>query len=136
MQAARHEALSLISLANKFAKKLQQWNKMKLLSFAKFHWNTIQKTMNIFVLLNLTIVQLGPYDRLFILKVQLGPYSRLVTISREYYNSENSINGSAESVEHSIDRKENYLGLEMLMCYFVSLASLLQKLPLEQSSRA
>jgi len=44
-------------------------------------------------------------------------------------NSENSANGSAESVEHSIDCKENYLGLEMLMCSFVSLASLLQKLP-------
>ena len=35
-----------------------------------------------------------------------------------------------ESVEHSIDCKENYLGLEMPMCSFVSLASLIQKLPL------
>ena len=48
-------------------------------------------------------------------------------------NSENSANGSAESVEHSIDCKENYLGLEMPMCSFVSLASLLQKLPLNKS---
>jgi len=45
----------------------------------------------------------------------------------------NSANGSAESVEHSIDCKENYLGLEMLMCSFVSLASLLQKLPLNKA---
>jgi len=36
-------------------------------------------------------------------------------------------------VEHSIDCKENYLGLEMPMCSFVSLASLLQKLPLNKS---
>jgi len=48
-------------------------------------------------------------------------------------NSENSDIGSAESVEHSIDCKENYLGLEMSMCSFVSLASLLQKLPLNKS---
>ena len=48
-------------------------------------------------------------------------------------NSENSTNGSAESVEHSIDCKENYLGLEMPMCSFVSLASLLQKLRLNKS---
>jgi len=48
-------------------------------------------------------------------------------------NSENSANGSAESVEHSIDCKENYLGLEMPMCSFVSLASLLQKLPLNKA---
>jgi len=48
-------------------------------------------------------------------------------------NSENSANGSAESVEHSIDCK-NYLGLEMPMCSFVSLASLLQKLPLNKAS--
>jgi len=48
-------------------------------------------------------------------------------------NSENSANGSAESVEHSIDCKENYLGLEMPMCSFVSLTSLLQKLPLNKA---
>ena len=48
-------------------------------------------------------------------------------------NSENSGNGSAESVEHSIDCKENYLGLEMPMCSFVSLPALLQKLPLNKS---
>jgi len=36
-------------------------------------------------------------------------------------------------VEHSIDCKENYLGLEMPMCSFVSLAALLQKLPLNKS---
>jgi len=35
-------------------------------------------------------------------------------------------------VEHSIDCK-NYLGLEMPMCSFVSLASLLQKLPLNKA---
>ena len=48
-------------------------------------------------------------------------------------NSENSANGSADSVEHSIDCKENYLVLEMPMCCFVSLASLLQKLPLNKA---
>jgi len=45
----------------------------------------------------------------------------------------NSANGSAESVEHSIDCKENYLGLEMPMCSFVSLASLIQKLPFDKA---
>ena len=40
--------------------------------------------------------------------------------------------GLLESVEHSIDCKENYLRLEMPMCSFVSLASLLQKLPLNK----
>ena len=48
-------------------------------------------------------------------------------------NSENSANGSAESVEHCIDCKENYLGLEMPLCSFFSLASLLQKLPLNKA---
>jgi len=48
-------------------------------------------------------------------------------------DSENSANGSAESVEHSIDCKENYLGLEMPMCSFVSLATPLQKLPLNKT---
>jgi len=48
--------------------------------------------------------------------------------------SENSANGSAESLEHSIDCKENYLGLEMPMRSFVSLASLLQKLPLNKAA--
>jgi len=50
-------------------------------------------------------------------------------------NSENSANGSAESVEHSIDCKENYMGLEMPMCSFVSSTSLLQKLPLNKAPR-
>ena len=48
-------------------------------------------------------------------------------------NSENSANGSAGSVEHSIDCKENYLGLEMPMCSFVSLTSLLPKLSLNKA---
>jgi len=48
-------------------------------------------------------------------------------------NSEISANGSAESVEHSIDCKENYLGLEMPMCSFVSLTSLLEKLRLNKA---
>jgi len=48
-------------------------------------------------------------------------------------NSENSANGSAESVEHSTDCKQNYLGLEMPVCSFVSLAALLQKLPLNKA---
>jgi len=47
-------------------------------------------------------------------------------------NSESSANESAESVDNSIDCK-NYLGLEMPMCSFVSLASLLQKLPLNKA---
>ena len=50
-------------------------------------------------------------------------------------NSENSANGSAESVEHSIDSKENYMGLEILGCSFVSLTSLLQRLPLNKAPR-
>jgi len=33
--------------------------------------------------------------------------------SKEILNFENSSNGSAESVEHSIDCKENYVDLEM-----------------------
>jgi len=36
-------------------------------------------------------------------------------------------------VEHIIDCEENYLGLEMPMYSFVSLASLLQKLPLNKA---
>jgi len=63
--------------------------------------------------------------------------SEIVKMWKDYFkgilNSENSDNGSAESVEHSIDCKENYLGLKMPMCSFVSLASLLQKLPLNKS---
>ena len=62
---------------------------------------------------------------------------RFVKTWKDYFkrilNSENSSNGSAESVEHSIDNKENYLGLEMSMCSFFSLASLIQKLPLNKS---
>ena len=49
-------------------------------------------------------------------------------------NFENSVNGSAESVEHCIDCKENYMSLEMPMCSFVSLTSLLQKLPLNKAA--
>jgi len=48
-------------------------------------------------------------------------------------NSENSANESVESVEHSIDCNENYLGLEIPMCSVVSLISLLQKLPLDKA---
>ena len=62
--------------------------------------------------------------------------SEIVKIWKDYFkgilNSENSANGSEESVEHSIDCK-NYLGLKMPMCSFVSLASLLQKLPLNKA---
>jgi len=62
--------------------------------------------------------------------------SEIVKMWKDYFkgilSSENSGNGSAESVEHSIDCKENYLGLEMPMCSFVSLAALLQKLPLNK----
>ena len=36
-------------------------------------------------------------------------------------------------MEHSINCKENYLGLEMPMCSFVSLASLLQEMPLNKA---
>jgi len=63
--------------------------------------------------------------------------SEIVKMWKDYFkgilNSENSGNGSAESVEHSIDCKKNYLGLEMPMCSFVSLASLLQKRPLNKA---
>ena len=63
--------------------------------------------------------------------------SEIVKMWKDYFkgilNSENSANGSAESVEHSIDCKENYLGLEMPICSFVSLASLFQKLPLNKA---
>ena len=63
--------------------------------------------------------------------------SEIVKMWKDYFkgklNSESSANESAESVDHSIDCKENYLGLEMAMCYFVSLASLLQKLPLNRA---
>jgi len=52
--------------------------------------------------------------------------SEIVKMWKDYFkgilNSENSANGSAESVEHSTECKENYLGLEMPMCSFVSLA--------------
>jgi len=63
--------------------------------------------------------------------------SEIVKMWKDYFqgilNSAYSANGSAESVEHSIDCKENYLGLEISMCSFVSLASLLQKLPLKNA---
>ena len=54
-------------------------------------------------------------------------------------NSESSANESAESVDRSINCKENYLGLEMAMCCsFVSLVLGItsSKAALEQSSRA
>jgi len=41
--------------------------------------------------------------------------------SMEILHSESYDNQSAEFVEHSIDCKENYLGLEMPMCSVVSL---------------
>jgi len=47
---------------------------------------------------------------------------RLLKCGKGILNSEKSANGSAESVEYNIYRKENYLGLEMPMCSFVSLA--------------
>jgi len=64
--------------------------------------------------------------------------SEIVKMWKDYFkgilNSENFANGSAESVEHSTDCKENYMGLEMpTLCSFVSLASLLQKLPLNKA---
>jgi len=63
--------------------------------------------------------------------------SEIIKMWKDYFkgilNSGNSANRSAESVEHSIDCKEVYLGLEMPMCSFVSLAALLQKLPLNKS---
>ena len=63
--------------------------------------------------------------------------SEIVKMWKAYFegilNSESSANESAESVDHSIDCKENYLGLEMARCSFVSLASLLQKLPLNKA---
>ena len=62
--------------------------------------------------------------------------SEIVKMWKDYFkgivNSESSANESAESVDHSIDCKENYLGFEMHMCSIVSLASLLQKLPLNK----
>ena len=60
--------------------------------------------------------------------------SEVVKMWKDYFKGIlNSANESAESVEHSIDCKENYLGLEMPMCSFVSLTSLLQKLPLNKA---
>ena len=44
--------------------------------------------------------------------------SEIVKMWKDYFkgilNSENSANGSVESVEHSIDCKENYLGLSTM----------------------
>jgi len=60
--------------------------------------------------------------------------SEIVKMWKDYFKGIlNSENGFAESVEHRIDCKENYLGIEMPMCSFVSLASLLQKLPLNKT---
>jgi len=63
--------------------------------------------------------------------------SEIVKMWKDYFkwilNSENSANECAESVEHSTDCKENYMGHEMSMCSVVSLTSLLQKLPLNKA---
>jgi len=63
--------------------------------------------------------------------------SDIIKMCKDYFkgilNSENSANESAESVEHSRDCKENYLSLELPMCSFVSLRSLLQKLSLNKA---
>jgi len=62
---------------------------------------------------------------------------QIVKIWKHYFkgilNSENSASESAEFVEHSIARKENYLDPEMPMRSFVLLTSLLQKLPLNKA---
>ena len=61
--------------------------------------------------------------------------SEIVEMWKDYFkgilNSENSANGSAESVEHSIDCEENYLGV-----FFCLLGITSSKAALEQSSRA
>ena len=45
--------------------------------------------------------------------------SEIVKMWKDYFKGIlNSANGSAESVEHSIDSKENYMGLEILGCSF------------------
>ena len=66
--------------------------------------------------------------------------SEMVKMWKNYFkgilNSENCANESAESaesVEHTTDCKEKYLGLQMLMCYFVLLTSLVRKLPLNRA---
>jgi len=63
--------------------------------------------------------------------------SEIVKMWKDYFkgilNSENSANGSAESVEHSIDCRENYLRLEMTTCSVVLLTSLLQTQPLSKA---
>jgi len=60
--------------------------------------------------------------------------SEIVKMWKDYFkgilNSEISAN---ESMEHSRDCKENYLGHEMPMCSVVLLRSLLQKLPLNKT---
>ena len=44
--------------------------------------------------------------------------SEIVKMLKDYFKGIlNSANGSTESMEHSIDCKENYLGLEMPMCF-------------------
>jgi len=47
-------------------------------------------------------------------------------------NSDNSANASTVFVEHNINCK-NYLGTKRVLCSFVSLTSLLQKLPLNKA---
>ena len=65
--------------------------------------------------------------------------SKIVNMWKDYFkgilNSENSANGSAESVEHNIDSKENYLGLEMPV-FFCLLDITSSEAALEQISRA
>jgi len=69
--------------------------------------------------------------------------SEIVKMWKDYFkgilNSENFANVSAESVEHSIDCKENYLGLDIpTLCSFVSFFKSItsSKAALEQISRA
>jgi len=64
--------------------------------------------------------------------------SEIVKIWKKHFrgilNSDNSANKSAESVEHSIDSKDNYMGLEMPMCScFVDITS--SKVATEQGTR-
>jgi len=63
--------------------------------------------------------------------------SEIVRMWKDYFkrilNSEISANEFAESVEHSIVCKENYLGREIPTCSVISLTSLLQKLPFNKA---
>jgi len=50
-------------------------------------------------------------------------------------DSDDSGKACAQSMEHSIVRRENYLGTTMSMCSVVSLTSLLQRLPMNKAPR-